>query len=577
MRTRAIATVLLPVALVGLGLSARVVARRAWNALIEYRTPFGLSTPDARASAPLVPQAVVVLVDGLAFHASRSMPFLNELRAKGADLECRVGLPSLSLPGRSVLMTGAWQEIHGQATNFNPRPLPVEHLFLTAKRRGLDTALAAGSDPQLLFSPYVDERIVYPRLDKGESRSLERLEAELLWMGESTRTLLRDKAPSLFLMDFTIADEAGHGWGAASSQYRRAAGAVDDEIRRLAREVDPRRTVLFVTSDHGHIASGGHGGPEEDVIKVPLVIVGGPVRPGTRGECAQVDVAPTVAALLGIAIPASSQGRPLLDALAISPAQRASVLRAVYEQRSRFVEHYVARVNGRTTPPAAGVAPGAPLEAELSGLVRKADAAKQQRMAAETTRRLLGLLGILAALLGTALAVRAAGIASPAGQALAVLGGITAAVVYFSLFRVAGLQYSFSAVNRDEALGRFFLTDMALAVASCTLATVLVGGWLSRRVGSVPLVDLVRLAFLVTAVFCALLVLKMALAYWRHGIFLRWQMPDQFWAFGFYLDTLAVVALGFSAPLMPLAAWAGAALGRTLPRAWVPRMAGSKG
>jgi hypothetical protein len=160
---------------------------------------------------------------------------------------------------------------------------------------------------------------------------------------------------------------------------------------------------------------------------------------------------------------------------------------------------------------------------------------------------------------------------------LAVLGGITAAVVYFSLFRVAGLQYSFSAVNRDEALGRFFLTDMALAVASCTLATVLVAGWLSRRVGSVPLVDLVRLAFLVTAVFCALLVLKMALAYWRHGIFLRWQMPDQFWAFGFYLDTLAVVALGFSAPFMPLAAWAGAALGRTLPRAWVPRMAGSKG
>ena len=64
----------------------------------------------------------------------------------------------------------------------------------------------------------------------------------------------------------------------------------------------------------------------------------------------------------------------------------------------------------------------------------------------------------------------------------------------------------------------------------------------------VPSVEQARLAFLVAAVFCALLVLKMALAYWRHGIFLRWQMPDQFWAFGFYLDTLAVMALGFSAP-----------------------------
>lgn len=578
MRKPAIATVLLPAALVGLGLSARGLAHRAWSALIEYQTPFGLSTPDARASEPLVRQAVVVLVDGLAYHASRSMPFLNELRAKGADLECRIGLPSLSLPGRSVLMTGAWQEIHGQATNFNPRPLPVEHLFLTAKRRGLTTALAAGSDPQLLFSPYVDERVVYPRLPRDESGSLERLEAELLWMGETTRALLRDKGPSLFLLDYTIADEAGHGWGAASSQYRTAAGAVDEEIRKLAREIDLRRTVLFVTSDHGHTPKGGHGGPEEDVIKVPLVMVGGPVRPGTRGDCEQVDLAPTVAAVLGIAIPASNQGRPLLDVLATSPAEREAVLRALYGQRSRFVEHYVARVNGRASPAVgSGIAPGASLEPRLKDLIRRADEAKQHRMTAEADRRLLVLLGVVAVILVVALALRAAEIASPAGQALAVLGGITAAVVYFSLFRAAGLQYSFSAVNRDEALGRFFLTDMALAVTSCALATVLVAGWLSRRIGSVPFVDLARLAFLVAAVICALLVLKMALAYWRHGIFLRWQMPDQFWAFGFYLDTLAVVALGFSAPFMPLAAWAGAALGRSLPRGWVPRMAGSKG
>src|SRR5918994_1370985 len=144
------ATWLLPVALVGLGFCARGLAHSAWNALTGYQTPFALHAPEARATEPLVRQVVVVLVDGLAYHASRSMPFLNELRTRGADLECRIGLPSLSLPGREVLMSGAWQEIHGQATNFNPRPLPVEHLFLTARRRGLGTALAAGSDPQLL-------------------------------------------------------------------------------------------------------------------------------------------------------------------------------------------------------------------------------------------------------------------------------------------------------------------------------------------------------------------------------------------------------------------------------------------
>ena len=567
-------TWLLPAALVALGLSARVVAHGAWNALIGYRTPFGLHTPEARAPRPLADQVVVVLVDGLAYHASRAMPFLNELRSLGADLECRVGLPSLSLPGRSVLMSGAWQEVHGQATNFNPRPLPVEHLFLTARRRGLVTALAAGSDPQLLFSPHVDHRVVYPRLPKEESGRLGRLAAELLWMGETTRGLLRDKRPHLFLMDYTIADEAGHGWGAASEEYRTAAGAVDQEIRKMADTVDFGRSVLIVTSDHGHTPTGGHGGPEQDVVQVPLVMVGGPVRPGTRGRCEQVDVAPTIAALLGVAIPASNQGRPLLDFMAVAPGDREAIVQALYEQRSRFVKHYVGFVSGpRSADGHAGGPAAAPPETGLLALAQAAEHAKQERMAADARPRLVVLLAVAAVIVGAGLALRAAAFGPPGGFALAVLAGLGAAVVYFLLFRAAGLQYSFSAVNRDEALGRFFLTDMVLAVTSCALVTAFAAGWLARRLGRLPLLELARLSFLVTAVFCALLVLKMAVAYWRHGIFLRWQMPDQFWAFGFYLDTLAVVAVGMAAPLLPLAAWAGGALGRWGPRAGLPRVA----
>jgi hypothetical protein len=566
-------TWLLPAALVALGLSARALAHGAWTALIEYQTPFGLRAPDARPAPPLAQEVVVVLVDGLAYHASRAMPFLNELRRRGADLECRIGLPSLSLPGRSVLMSGAWQEVHGQATNFNPRPLPVEHLFLTAKRRELVTALAAGSDPQLLFSPHVDHRVLYPRLPKEESGRLDRLEAELLWMGETTRALLRDKRPHLFVMDYTIADEAGHGWGAASAQYRAAARAVDDEIRKLAGALDFSRTVLLVTSDHGHTPTGGHGGPEQDVIQVPLVMVGGPVRPGTHGHCEQVDVAPTIAALLGVAIPASNQGRPLLDFLAVPPAARQAVLQALYEQRSRFVKHYVDFVAGAASAGHSATAAAATAEHSLRDLAQEAERAKARRMAAEAGGRLAVLLAVVAAIVGAGFGLRAAAIAPPGGFALAVLAGLGAAVAYFLSFSAAGLQYSFSAVNRDEALGRFFLTDMALAVTACALAVAVAAGWLARRRGRLRLQELARLSFLVSAVFCALLVLKMALAYWRHGIFLRWQMPDQFWAFGFYLDTLAVFALGTTAPLLPLAGWAGSALAQGLPRA-LPRGSG---
>ena len=277
--------VLLPVGLLALGLFSRAVAERAWHAFTTYQTPFAFENPGARTRPPLVDRVVVVLVDGLAYHASRSMPFLNELRRQGADADCRVGLPSLSLPGRAVLMTGAWQEIHGQATNFNPRPVPVEHLFQTARRKGLRTALAAGAGPQTLFEPWIDERVVYSRLDAADSHDLVKLEAELRWIGEATRGLLREKKPNLFLLDFTIADEAGHGWGAASREYRASAQAVDEEIQRLAPEIDLRRSVLVITSDHGHTATGGHGGPEESVVHVPLVV------PHPADAVGQLDVA----------------------------------------------------------------------------------------------------------------------------------------------------------------------------------------------------------------------------------------------------------------------------------------------
>jgi MFS family permease len=292
------------------------------------------------------------------------------------------------------------------------------------------------------------------------------------------------------------------------------------------------------------------------------VMAGGPVMAGTHGTCEQVDLAPTVAALLGIAVPASNQGRPLLDFLALTPEHRQEILRTVLDQRARFVAHYVSRVDG---PPAGrpvnlAAATGTPLDPDLHALDGQAEEAKEKRMASEGRSRLVVLVAVVAALAAVAAALWASAIVRPPVLALAVLGGIAAAVVYFSLFRVAGLQYSFSAVNRDEVLGRFFLTDMVLAVTSCVLATALAAGWLFRRTGRVPFIAQARLAFLVAAVFCALLVLKMTVAYWRHGIFVRWQMPDQFWAFGFYLDTLAVVALGFSAPLMPLFAWLGTAL-----------------
>ena len=72
---------------------------------------------------------------------------------------------------------------------------------------------------------------------------------------------------------------------------------------------------------------GGHGGVELEVVEVPLVLAGAGIRPGGLVSGARLeDVAPTIAALLGMPAPGHSDGLPLVDALAIDGAPAAEML-----------------------------------------------------------------------------------------------------------------------------------------------------------------------------------------------------------------------------------------------------------
>src|SRR2546428_530470 len=459
--------ILLPAVLIALGLLGRGLAERAWHAFTTYQTPFAFKNPHALAPPPLVDRVVIVVADGLAYHASRAMPFLNELRRRGAAADCRAGLPSLSLPGRAVLMSGAWPEIHGQATNFNPQPLKVENLFQTARRKRLRTALAAGPGAQMLFGPWVEERVVYSRLDPADSHDLPRLEAELRWMGEATRALLREKKPHLFVLDYSITDEAGHAWGASSPQYRAAAA---------------RRTVL----------------------------------------------------------------------------------ESLYQQRQSFVAQYVAWVSGRpaVTPRASGLARAQSIEAGLGPVEQEAQMARDRRLDEEERSRVGALLAFLLLPVIALGALRALRLFSNAELSLGVLAAIVATLLYHGLFPVLRLDYSFSAVNRDEYLGAFFAKDMALAAAALIVAVMAASAWMERGLPAPPPVALARVAWLAAAALGYLFLVRMAIVYWRNGVFLRWHMPDQYWGFSFYLDALALTAVGFVGITLPLFAWLAARLVR---------------
>ncbi len=108
--------------------------------------------------------------------------------------------------------------------------------------------------------------------------------------------------------------------------------------------MDLTRDTIFVVSDHGQIDKGGHGGNEPITMQEPFVATGSGIIPGNYSEINMVDIAPTLAVLLGTSIPSSSQGRPLLEMVTITPDQAATILEKVNSQQSKLLSTYSAAI-----------------------------------------------------------------------------------------------------------------------------------------------------------------------------------------------------------------------------------------
>jgi len=115
----------------------------------------------------------------------------------------------------------------------------------------------------------------------------------------------------------------------AGSPHIRKLIATDAEIGRFIAMLKQRNewnsTVLAITGDHGFVSS--RDGPRDphppehiDSWNTPLILVGPGVRAGlTVDYSEQIDIAPTVCHLLGVAPPRDSVGRILGEALTSPP------------------------------------------------------------------------------------------------------------------------------------------------------------------------------------------------------------------------------------------------------------------
>ncbi len=532
---------LLTLVLVALG--ARFLAGACWDSLVHFRAP-RFTVEKGERAAPLA-RAVLVVVDGLRVDAFEKMPYVSALRHKSASYVLTTGQPSLSLPGSAVIATGAWPEVTGVTTNWFAGPVHQDSLFSLAGENGLRSAIVGEEVWGDLFGSQATDTFTRSWKDAYNTFDEETLVQALGFLS---------RRPAFLLVHFVDTDNAGHDFGGASDEYRRFAGHIDGLIARLHAALDDD-TVLIVTSDHGQLDKGGHGGWEDVVTRVPFLMSGPPVRPGSYGGARQTDIAPTIAALLGLPIPPYSQGRILDEALSLGK-EEARLKAILSAQKEKFTRAYLGAIGADFEAVRAEITP-LPAEDAARFWDRVLDRGRNERIAAGRVRR---IPLVLAVVLLPAFGLRYLGRKSR----LALAPPVLAALLFFAadtgLFFASGKTISLSSVNDEDMLQRFFNETVLYAALSAVAAALLIA-FLNRER---PVLEAAGSSLLMTAAVAGVLILEVDSFFLYNGPLIAWYIPNMLLGFKYYLDLMTLIGVGLVSVVIPVITAGGRRVFRSL-------------
>jgi hypothetical protein len=343
--------------------------------------------------------------------------------------------------------------------------------------------------------------------------------------------------------------------------------AIDGRIGQLAKAVDLQSAVFGVTADHGMIDTGGHGGWEPIVLHVPFVVAGKGILPGAYPLAQQADIAPTLAVLLGTAIPTHSQGQPLWDLLDLPETARAERAFDVGVELAGFYANYAQQIGAASfnqsqlTAAGEALGKGDYVAAYRSArdfadsLHRQAAGAREARLWRERLGRTpLTLLLLVSFAAWLYLAWR---------QRWDLRWPLVGAAVYFLLYNVLffvrGNTYSLSAFNSEDQIQACFTQRGVDALLSLLVAGLLVSILARRKDWFGAAIAVVNTMF-----FVALgLALQVLLFYWLWDVNFPWYIPNLAWGFKYYLDLLQTTAfypkiylpVAAILPLLALGVW----------------------
>jgi hypothetical protein len=515
------------------GVLAVVWALQLMDSTYAYRSPLRAQPPAVQEPLghAVSQRVIIILVDGLREDTSQDaelMPYLQTLRGKGAWATMHSRPPSYSQSGYSTLLVGAWPDLNdGPALNLDYEKIPYftqDNLFTAVRRAGGRTSIAANNSfERLIPLPDVSESFYTEECNRAGDEQIFPKALEYVKAG----------GQSLLLVHLCQLDDAGdYLGGPGGSAWKESAARVDEMIRQLAGKMDFTKDTLMIVSDHGHLATSGHGGPEPDNLIEPFLMAGAGVWPGYFGNMQMVDVAPTAAAMLGVSLPASTQGRVLTYMLTLPYELLTALPDATEKQQQALYEKYSLMIDtsatlfDHTDEPDLVARPVLKYEGGI-------DRARANRLSGEIMGRVFLML--------IPVAVAVYFIWKFRGRKLLerLLLFVPYAVVFTAVYMLL-FQQTFS-VSRVQSESGFILAILVSSAAGFIAAWLINAYW--KHFLSEGTESIAENTLALAGVFMAILSLFTAAHFIVNGTLVRWTLPEMWTAFFGLLSMILILSL----------------------------------
>ena len=234
-------------------------------------------------------------------------PFVQELMKRGSyTLEGSSVNPPVTLPCHMSIFHSVTPDRHGMTTNtYVPMARPIIGLFEQLRFSGKKSTMYYAWEPLR---------------DVARPESLRHVEYIWAYSRDNTDGYLTNSAlayiaeekPDFVFIHMVETDEkGGHDNGWMSAAYLQCIHNAIENTKRILEQTKGEYTVI-ITADHGG-KDRTHGSPIPEDMTIPMFFIGPDFEPGKKlTGISLLEIAPTIADLVGVAKPREWEGKSLV-------------------------------------------------------------------------------------------------------------------------------------------------------------------------------------------------------------------------------------------------------------------------